>query len=126
MARRVVDISRRQVLRGAGGFALTTLFDLPGLLAFLVTLVLGLLVRQSSDGDDIDIQPLVTGKSKEVKRTHFKGEAMFTSAIVKSVPPIRLTSTASESVNARPSSSNGCWSSFSTTSRERRLRARRS
>jgi hypothetical protein len=34
-----------------------------------------------SELSDIDIQPLVTGKSKEVKRTHFKGEAMFTSAI---------------------------------------------
>jgi hypothetical protein len=34
-----------------------------------------------SELSDIDIQPLVTGRSKEVKRTHFKGEAMFTSAI---------------------------------------------
>jgi len=31
---------------------------------------------------DIDIQPLVRGESKEVKRTNFKGEAMFTSAIL--------------------------------------------
>ena len=31
---------------------------------------------------DIDIQPLVRGESKEVKRTSFKGEAMFTSAIL--------------------------------------------
>jgi len=34
-----------------------------------------------SELSDIDIQPLVTGQSKEVKRTHFKGEALFTSAI---------------------------------------------
>jgi hypothetical protein len=38
-------------------------------------------VIYQSELSDIDIQPLVTGKSKEVKRTHFKGEAMFTSAI---------------------------------------------
>ena len=38
-------------------------------------------VVYQSELSDIDIQPLVTGKSKEVKRTHFKGEAMFTSAI---------------------------------------------
>jgi ABC-2 type transport system permease protein len=31
---------------------------------------------------DIDIQPLVRGESKEVRRTSFKGEAMFTSAIL--------------------------------------------
>ena len=31
---------------------------------------------------DIDIQPLVRGESKEVKRTNFKGEALFTSAIL--------------------------------------------
>ena len=34
-----------------------------------------------SELSDIDIQPLVSGQSKEVKRTHFKGEALFTSAI---------------------------------------------
>lgn len=34
-----------------------------------------------SELSDIDLQPLITGKSREVKRTHFKGEAMFTSAI---------------------------------------------
>ena len=38
-------------------------------------------VVYQSELSDLDIQPLVTGKSKEVKRTHFKGEAMFTSAI---------------------------------------------
>ena len=31
---------------------------------------------------DLDIQPLVRGESKEIKRTNFKGEAMFTSAIL--------------------------------------------
>lgn len=31
---------------------------------------------------DIDIQPLVTGQSQEAKRTHFKGEALFTSALL--------------------------------------------
>lgn len=31
---------------------------------------------------DIDIQPLVRGESKEVRRTNFKGEALFTSAIL--------------------------------------------
>lgn len=31
---------------------------------------------------DIDIQPLIRGESKEIKRTSFKGEAMFTSAIL--------------------------------------------
>lgn len=30
---------------------------------------------------DVDIQPLVSGQSREIKRTHFKGELMFTSAI---------------------------------------------
>ena len=38
-------------------------------------------VVYQSELSDLDLQPLVTGKSKEVKRTHFKGEAMFTSAI---------------------------------------------
>ncbi len=38
-------------------------------------------VVYQSELSDIDIQPLVTGQSREVKRTHFKGEAMFTSAI---------------------------------------------
>ena len=31
---------------------------------------------------DLDIQPLVRGESKEIRRTNFKGEAMFTSAIL--------------------------------------------
>ncbi len=30
---------------------------------------------------EVDLQPLITGQSREVKRTHFKGELMFTSAI---------------------------------------------
>jgi len=33
------------------------------------------------DLSEIDIQPLATGQSKEARRTHFKGETMFTSAI---------------------------------------------
>src|ERR1017187_10306894 len=36
--------------------------------------------------------------------------------IVNSFPPIRLTSTASDSASARPSSSSGCAINFSTTS----------
>lgn len=31
---------------------------------------------------DLDIQPLIRGESKEIRRTNFKGEAMFTSAIL--------------------------------------------
>jgi hypothetical protein len=31
---------------------------------------------------DIDLQPLLTGQSQELKRTHFKGEALFTSAVL--------------------------------------------
>ena len=38
-------------------------------------------VVYQSELSDLDIQPLVTGKSQDIKRTHFKGEAMFTSAI---------------------------------------------
>lgn len=34
------------------------------------------------DLSDLDIQPLVSGESREVRRTHFKGELMFTSAIL--------------------------------------------
>ncbi|MBK7997224.1 MAG: GldG family protein [Verrucomicrobia bacterium] len=50
-----------------------------------------LVIFKSQNGDmkvyqgdlsDIDIQPLVRGESKEVKRTNFKGEAVFTSAIL--------------------------------------------
>lgn len=40
---------------------------------------------------ELDISPLVSGRSKEVKRTHFKGEMLFTSAIlnVTSTRPLR-------------------------------------
>jgi hypothetical protein len=38
-------------------------------------------VVYQGDLSEIDIQPLVTGQGKEARRTHFKGEAMFTSAI---------------------------------------------
>ncbi len=34
-----------------------------------------------SELSDLDIEPLVSGKSREVRRTHFKGELLFTSAI---------------------------------------------
>src|SRR5438105_1655689 len=36
---------------------------------------------------ELDIQPLVSGQSKEVRRTHFKGELMFTSAILNVSSP---------------------------------------
>jgi hypothetical protein len=39
-------------------------------------------VVYQSELSDLDLQPLVSGQSREVKRTHFKGEAMFTSAIL--------------------------------------------
>lgn len=39
-------------------------------------------VVSQSELSDIDIQPLVTGQSQEVRRTHFKGEALFTSAFL--------------------------------------------
>src|SRR6185503_1238714 len=35
-----------------------------------------------SELSDVDIQPLVSGKTNEVRRTHFKGELLFTSAIL--------------------------------------------
>jgi gliding motility-associatede transport system auxiliary component len=31
---------------------------------------------------ELDVQPLVSGRSREVKRTHFKGEVLFTSALL--------------------------------------------
>ena len=45
-----------------------------------------------SDGElsDMDMQPLLAGKSQEVKRTHFKGEQMFTSAILNVSTPRQL------------------------------------
>lgn len=43
-----------------------------------------------SELSDIDIQPLVTGQSKEVRRTHFKGEVMFTSALLTVITPRSL------------------------------------
>jgi hypothetical protein len=39
-------------------------------------------VVYQSELSDLDLQPLVSGQSREVKRTHFKGEALFTSAIL--------------------------------------------
>jgi hypothetical protein len=38
-------------------------------------------VVYQGDLSDRDLQPLLTGQSREVKRTHFKGEALFTSAL---------------------------------------------
>lgn len=35
-----------------------------------------------SELSELDLKPLMSGKSREVRRTHFKGELMFTSAIV--------------------------------------------
>jgi len=34
-----------------------------------------------SELSDLDLQPLISGRSQEIRRTHFKGELMFTSAI---------------------------------------------
>ena len=34
-----------------------------------------------SELSDLDLQPLISGQSQEIRRTHFKGELMFTSAI---------------------------------------------
>jgi hypothetical protein len=36
----------------------------------------------SGELSEIDVQPLLTGQSKEARRTHFKGEVMFTSALL--------------------------------------------
>ena len=36
----------------------------------------------SGELSEIDIKPIMTGQSKEAKRTHFKGELMFTSALL--------------------------------------------
>src|ERR1043166_3384961 len=36
---------------------------------------------------DLDIQALLSGQSSEVRRTHFKGEALFTSAILTVITP---------------------------------------
>ncbi len=40
--------------------------------------------RMVGEGElsELDMQPLLAGKSQEIKRTHFKGEQMFTSAIL--------------------------------------------
>jgi hypothetical protein len=39
-------------------------------------------VVSQSELSDLDIQPLLSGQSKEIRRTHFKGEALFTSAFL--------------------------------------------
>jgi hypothetical protein len=38
-------------------------------------------VVYKSELSDLDLQPLISGQSREVRRTHFKGEILFTSAI---------------------------------------------
>lgn len=38
---------------------------------------------------DIDMQPLIRGESREVKRTNFKGEALFTSAILSVISAVQ-------------------------------------
>ena len=38
----------------------------------------------------LDLEPLMSGRSKEVKRTHFKGEPLFTSAIASVTNPRQL------------------------------------
>jgi hypothetical protein len=44
------------------------------------------LVRQA-ELSDLDLQPLISGQSREIRRTHFKGEMMFTSAMLFVVSP---------------------------------------
>jgi ABC-type uncharacterized transport system involved in gliding motility auxiliary subunit len=47
-------------------------------------------VVYQSDLSDLDLQDLIAGKSKEVRRTHFKGEMLFTSAILSVTSPRSL------------------------------------
>jgi ABC-type uncharacterized transport system involved in gliding motility auxiliary subunit len=51
----------------------------------------GFKVVPQTELSDLDIQPLISGQSQEARRTHFKGELMFTSAIfnVTSARPMR-------------------------------------
>jgi len=50
-------------------------------------------VVPQSELSDLDIQPLIAGQSREVRRTHFKGELLFTSALfnVSSPRPLRAS-----------------------------------
>ncbi len=45
--------------------------------------------RTVSEGElsELDMQPMLTGKSQEIKRTHFKGEQLFTSAVLSVTTP---------------------------------------
>lgn len=46
-------------------------------------------VRLVSQGElsEFDLEPILSGRSREVRRTHFKGELLFTSAIVAATDP---------------------------------------
>ena len=48
--------------------------------------------RMVTEGElsELDMRPLMSGQSQEVKRTHFKGEQMFTSAIYSVITPRQL------------------------------------
>ena len=47
-------------------------------------------VVSSGELSELDMAPLMSGKSQEIKRTHFKGEMMFTSAILGVSNPRQL------------------------------------
>jgi hypothetical protein len=48
--------------------------------------------RNVSEGElsELDMRPLMSGQSKEIKRTHFKGEQLFTSAVLTVTTPRQL------------------------------------
>jgi len=50
------------------------------------------ITAQISEGElsEFDVQPFVSGQSKTIKRTHFKGEMLFTSALQRVVHPRAL------------------------------------
>ncbi|HUR44933.1 MAG TPA: GldG family protein [Candidatus Saccharimonadales bacterium] len=47
-------------------------------------------VVNESELSDVDANSMMSGKSKEIKRTHFKGELMFTSALMSVTTPRNL------------------------------------
>ena len=47
-------------------------------------------IVNSGELSELDMAPLMSGKSQEIKRTHFKGEMMFTSAILSVTNPRQL------------------------------------
>jgi hypothetical protein len=57
------------------------IFDCPGR---------GLKFVHETELSELDIQPLVTGQSRDIRRTAFKGELLFTSAIRSVITPRRL------------------------------------